>query len=468
MKQNPRTLARAAGLLLAAAALPLAPLFAQDATPVVDIPSPVIQQPTTAPVAAPPPAAPVRSPTMAPVVNTEPSGNEAPPPRAAAERATPKQTRSAARAPDRAPARARTAALAAAPAAEPPEEPGLRTPASLESPAPVATAATPPVATETIPVQVLPNEAPAQSWFASLWPILLGAALLFGAIALLLVRRQRRAETFRHRFEEAPVAAEPEPMIDAPVPFEAGPAIAAAAIAAGTEPPRTDDAPSFFTRKADRSEPNMVVTEEPDPAEAGAAAEAGVGPLVLEHELPPPFVRDDEELAPALAAATTAHTDDSRPDLELQMRPVRAGVKDKDAVVEFELTVDNRGSAPAHDVRVSTWLFPAGAAYATEAERVLIPPRAEEASLREVDPGQTRSIERTAALPTSRIDEDSVLPIVAAEARYKLEDGTEARLFKQFAVGVMLEGELAHFDVENPSGLHDNVEARPVEELEKA
>jgi len=35
-----------------------------------------------------------------------------------------------------------------------------------------------------------------------------------------------------------------------------------------------------------------------------------------------------------------------------------------------------------------------------------------------------------------------------------------------FAVGVPWEGELAHFDIENPSGLHEGVEARPLCEPE--
>jgi hypothetical protein len=480
-----------AGLLLAGAAMPLAPVLAQQAPAPADVPPPVVEEPSpTTTVGAPPPAA---APVMAPVVNSEPSGNEAPPPREKAER--------------KAPAKARVAAAPLAAAPEPADEPGMRTPETLERPmTPTTPAAEAATATEILPVQVLPNETPPESPFANLWPWLLGAGALFAAVALILFRRQRRADLRQRRYERteatragaaakpmfagAPEPEEPErpeePVKElsepGAVPFE--PALASAAIADGA------DAPAFFTRKVPRA-------DEPEPA----LAEAGVGPLVAEHELPPAFVRDDDELAPAIAAANAEAevleaepevaavpiSDDEElapelaaavaaaeesgpaaapagdPALGLQMRPVRAGVNEQDAVVEFELTLDNHGSAPARDVQVSAWLLPPGARYASDAERTLIPPRAEHATLPEVDPGQARSIEQKVALPTARFGVDALLPIVAAEARYRLADGSEKRLFKQFAVGVPLEGELAHFDLENPSGLHENVEARPLE-----
>jgi len=168
---------------------------------------------------------------------------------------------------------------------------------------------------------------------------------------------------------------------------------------------------------------------------------------------------DDAEMlamgAPASAVAATAE----RPSLELQMRPVRAGVTDDDAVVEFELTIDNQGSGAARDVRISTWMFPAGSPR-SEMEALLIEPDAE-ADL--IGAGDRRSFETQVALPTAGIAEDSVLPVVVAEARYRLEDGSEQHTSASFAVGVPLGGELAHFDLENPSGLHEGVEARPLE-----
>ncbi|HKT15396.1 MAG TPA: hypothetical protein VJR87_08310 [Allosphingosinicella sp.] len=163
----------------------------------------------------------------------------------------------------------------------------------------------------------------------------------------------------------------------------------------------------------------------------------------------------------AVAAAATRSVG---PELQFLMRPVRAGVTGDDAHVEFELTVDNRGSAPAHDVRVSTWMFPAGTPRGTEMERMLIQGKSE-VELTDVDAGETRQIERAHTLSTVAIDKDSVLPVVAAEARYRTDDGIERRTSARFAVGVPIDGELAHFDLDNPSGMHDDVEARPIEEM---
>jgi hypothetical protein len=445
-----------AGLLLAAVALPLSSLTAQvtQSPPAGEVPPSVVSQPpATAPIAAPPPAVSTPAPSMEPVVNTAPSGNEPAPPREASERPAPKAERTATRtAPPRAKAAAPApvAAAAAPDVAEPPaateseetltaaeEEAGFAPPASARAGSPGE-----------IPVQVLPNEEPAPTTLDRIWPWMLGAGLAFAALALILYRRMRRASIHRRRHVVAPAPMFREETVEPA--FAAAPEIPAETefepAMAQAEPEDAAAAPSFFHRKA-------------GPAEAP--------PFELDETLAetPAAVEAPAEKAPADPIFAAAATDTCRPELELQMRPVRAGVNGRNAVVEFELTVDNHGDAPARDVRVSTWLFPASSAYATEMERVLIPPRAEETTLSEVDAGQARSIEATVALPTSRVHEESMLPVVAAEARWTLADGTEKRLFKQFAVGVPMQGELAHFDVEHPSGLHDNVEARLLEKM---
>jgi LPXTG-motif cell wall-anchored protein len=171
-------------------------------------------------------------------------------------------------------------------------------------------------------------------------------------------------------------------------------------------------------------------------------------------------VADESYVAAPLAAPIAADIDIGRPAIAIQMRPVRAGVTQEDAVVEFELTVDNRGNAPASDVRISTWMFPAG--HPSEAERALIQP-AEDSDLPAVtiDSGHAKRIESSVALPTAGMDEDAVLPVVVAEAHYRLPDGSEERTSASFEVGVPIGDELAHFDLDNPSGLHEDVVARP-------
>jgi hypothetical protein len=162
------------------------------------------------------------------------------------------------------------------------------------------------------------------------------------------------------------------------------------------------------------------------------------------------------------AAARSARATPADPAIDIRMHPLRAGVTGKDAHVEFELTVDNRGRRPLHDVRVSTWMFPAGAAPQSDMERLLIGGKTE-TRMAEMDPGEARQIGRTHSLSTAGMS-DSVQPVVVAEARYRLDDNSEQCRSATYAIGIAVDGDLARFDVENPSGMHDDVEARPIEE----
>lgn len=181
---------------------------------------------------------------------------------------------------------------------------------------------------------------------------------------------------------------------------------------------------------------------------------------------PAPVVAPVAAAVPVIAETpVVVETPAGRPELELEMRPVRAGVSGADARVEFELTVGNRGPVAAEDVRISTWMLASGA---TEAERALIEPHdhADTAPVR-IAAGEARTVEASVALPTAEVEGDAVLPVVVADARYRLPDGSEGRTSASFAVGVPDGEELAHFAVDNPSGLHDDVVARPLGEVER-
>lgn len=350
--KKPTTLHRpAAGLLLAAAVLPLTPAFGQDAAS-----PPVVAPPP--PVAATPPPVVTLTPPPPPVVAPPPVTQSAPP---AAEPVTePEAEAPAPRTVRRAPARAapvtevspEPAPVAAVPVAEPAPLPEV-----IAEPEPVPVAEAPPL--------VAP-EPDTERQGSDLWLWAVGGLLVLAGLALWLLRRRR---------------------VDEGVYYEEAPAV-------------------------------------------------------------PPAV-------PA-----------SQPAIELGVRPVRAGVNGKEARVDFELSVDNYGSVPARDVQVSTWMIPAGSA-GSEMEQMLIEPPAE-AKLSQVNAGESRRLDSSVTLPTSGIEGDSVLPVVVAEARYRLSDGSEEKTQVSFAVGVPMDGDLAHFDTEHPSGLHEGVEARPVETLERA
>jgi hypothetical protein len=205
---------------------------------------------------------------------------------------------------------------------------------------------------------------------------------------------------------------------------------------------------------------------------------AVVGLLVFALRRRRSVVRDDDYetepetmVAPApevvAAPAAVAVAEMGEPEIELGMEPVRAGVAGDGARVEFRLTVGNRGSAPAEDVRVSTWMLAAGS---SEMERALIEPRADAADTPPVTipAGESRTMEAAVALPTSEVEGDALLPVVVADAAWRGPDGAEHHTRRSYAVGVPDGEELAHFDTENPSGLHEGVVAQALGEPEHA
>ena len=393
---------RAAAWLFAAAALPFTPLAAQD-VPVVNAPPPVI-------VAPPPPV--TTAPAPAPVV-VRPAVT-VPEPAPVATRAAPPPARTVTRTARAAPrAATRPRVEAAAPARRPAPAPAP----VAAAPAPVPVAAAP----EPLPVTTPPPAAPAEPAVApqrnltTLWPWLAGAAaLLIAAIAFLALRRRRTEEEV---YYEEPV-------------HEAAPAVEAA------------------------PEPSFV---RPEPIVAAAALherEPEREPIADEIAI----VESDAADVEALAAGSEPIA--GRPWLEFLMRPLRAGTSRDDAIVQFELTVGNTGSVEAKDVRISTWMVAGG--QGTDMERSLIDPPAD-ATVNEVDiaAGDGARVEARIALPKSGMTEP-VMPVVVADARYTLPDGSEGRTHASFEIGRRDgEGEtLAPFPIDRSSGLSENVEAR--------
>jgi hypothetical protein len=305
-----------------------------------------------------------------------------------------------------APARPAVRTARAAPRAAAPVRRAAPAPAPVEA-APAPIAATPePVAAP--PAEIAPAAAPAAEParnLSTLWPWLLaGAALLIAAIAFVAMRRRRRAEEeayYEEPYYEAPVAR------DAPV--EAAPE------------------PAFVAAVAPAAIVEEVAVADADHADVAA-------------------LNADSEPAPG------------RPWLEFLMRPVRAGVDGDDATVEFELTVGNTGSAPARDVRVSTWMVAAGTG--TDMERSLIDPPADaQRSELSIPAGDGARVDGAISLPKEGL-RGSVLPVVVADARYTLPDGSEGRTHASFAVGLPSDDGLEPFAVDLPTGMQEGVEAR--------
>jgi hypothetical protein len=280
-----------------------------------------------------------------------------------------------------------------------------------------------------------PQEAQAESVNPTeAWPWVVGGLLLVGALALVFaLRRSRRVEDYAYdeTYEEPGV---PGTMTPEPATASAMPGVAAVEAA------------------------TLVRRVEPDRVDADAEPAAG-DPAPIAAEVPG---------APLAAApVATALARRGRPKLELKVRPVRAGVVDRVASVDFHLQVLNAGSGPARDVAISSWMYAAGDGEPSEAERMLIEhPVA--MTIEEIGAGDSRRLHSNARLAVSGIEGDSILPVIVVDIVYRHGENLDGRASASFAVGVPLDGELAHFDLENPSGLHADVEARPLHERQRA
>ena len=433
--------ARALGALVPTLML-VSPAFAQEA-PVQTAPPAPVEQSAPAPAPAPAPAAPVFAPS-APVVQAVPDYTRATPPPVVAtdpEASVPRAaTRSAAQQPTvRSAPRAAAAprAVAAAPAPVPVTAPAPVATTSAETPPPATTTAQDTAAAPVAPTN--PDAAPAaatsqtttQSTFA-IWPWVVGAGIvLLGLIALLAGRHRRREDVvaydepaYQEQTYQEPAAVQPEPIAPVIIPAAAAPLAAAEPQYLRSAPPVTDP----------------VAAPAPAPAEETHIADADQADVDALTDGNPPVA--------------------NRPWLEFGMRPIRAGTTSDEALVEIELTVGNAGSVAADDVRISTFLFASEPASADEFERLLLEHGADAtADPVSIAAGEGTRVDATLVLPKHDLAA-SFSPVIVADARYRLPDGSEGRTFASFSIGMTQEdGALGAMENNRPS-MHEDIEAR--------
>ncbi|MBO9714963.1 hypothetical protein [Sphingomonas sp.] len=394
---NQSVLLRPRAALLIGAALLSTPAFAQDAQQTVT-PPPVVP---TVSVPAPAPApAPERVITFAPQTETVQPVQQAVPEAAPARTATSRTTTTTTtRRVQPEPAARRTtttttrteAPAEAAPAAEPQAAPAP----VAEAPAPAPVAAEPATAAETT-TTTTETTPPTQSRSPMALIALLALIVLAGAGAVFLLLRRRS----RDEIEPMPVTTYADPIAARPAPE-----------------------PIIVSREPERVQPLVEPV-----AEAPLASEAAepLHPIETEahaHEA------DKEDLAALAGAAPVAH----RPWLELGIRPVRAGTTEEEAAVEFELTIGNSGDLPAEDVHVTTFML--ADAEGSEMEQMLLDHQGEDSVPPvTIAPGEGTRIDATLAAPKEGLGR-VFNPVVVADARYRLPDGSEGRTAAAFRIG---------------------------------
>lgn len=442
---------RAIAVLLAAIALPSTVLAQETVTPPTVL---VPGQQTPAP--APAPAAQTQqgeSPTpVAPGV-AEAAAQEDRERAAArrAERAEARQQQRAARPAPRAEAPARSSAPAA-PVTAP--EPAAPVAAAPQTPSPAEV--TPPPAETAPPAETVPETAIApeaatetvnETGGGSLWLILAAVGLAAAAIAGFLLLRRRREDEVYEADQAEPVIVQAEPVRQPVAPVVAPQPRVADPVAA---------APIFV---APRPEPEIARAETPLP-------------VVADAEEPQPGLENPELVMPDAADIKAvlggAQPQGSRPQLELAMRPTRAGMSRRGAMVEFELTVANAGNMPAEDVRIGAFMLGASAAAPSEIERLLMHPPADQVVPAErIEPGDGTRLNAAVTLPRELVDaaahdgDDGFTPVLVADARYRLPDGSEGRTAAAFTIGRVNGGErLVPIALQDDPAMYADIEAR--------
>ena len=299
----------------------------------------------------------------------------------------------------------------------------------------------------------MPQEPQTTDSGPGLWTwVVLGGLLLLGAFALLQMRRHRRRTEDEVYYEDTPVMA--EPVQDQTL--EAAPMAVPAMGFAAREIEEQRQYERSSLAEADANLATATLHEQ--------AAETAEEPVATAEEVA--VAEADPADVEALAAGSAAP--DGRPWLEFLMRPVRAGTSKDATVVEFELTVGNTGTAPARDVRISTFMFAAGSAGESEIERMLIDSPTDAALAQiEIPAGDATRVEASMTLPREGLAEGTVLPVVVADARYRLPDGREGRTRASFEVGIPSESGLDPFPTDRTSGLLESVDARLHDEPER-
>ncbi|UUY00039.1 hypothetical protein [Sphingomonas sp. J315] len=303
--------------------------------------------------------------------------------------------------------------------------------------------------TETAPAPI--EAAPGDG--GTMWLILAALGGVAALIAAAMLLRRRRSDEPYIEDEvvvAAPVESAREPVIERRMPDPVIQRPVANPVAA---------APAFI---APRHERELAERLAPD-----------AKPVTPKHDEAKPALENaalsDADPADVAAVLGGAKPAGGRPQLELAMRPIRAGMSRRGATVGFELTVANAGGAPAKDVQIGAFMLGEHGAQQSEIERMLSnPPTDSSLPAATIAPGDGTTLEAMLTMPRDAVDaiagdDDGFTPVLVADARYRLPDGREGRTAAAFRIGRVNGGtHLEPIAIQDDPSMYVDVEAELV------
>lgn len=218
----------------------------------------------------------------------------------------------------------------------------------------------------------------------------------------------------------APVAASVTPPAPAPVPEAALPEAAPAVPPEVTTPPVAAGDPEVVSETPVSSTPWLAIAAVAALIIAGLAFFFRRRSRREDYEVShASYVPTDETGAPVPEVDLA-----ERPWIRLALQPTKAESHGDEQTVDYQLIVENEGSIPARDVRVSSFLT--GIAGASPSDAL----RGEQSQTHHIDvePGQSVPLRGTVTV------RDGVDPKIVADARYALPNGGEGHLAALFGI----------------------------------
>lgn len=307
--------------------------------------------------------------------------------------------------------------------------------------------------------------------------------------------------------ESAPTASAPDPQAPPPVPdageaqidwrwwlLAAGIAVVLAALLAVWWRRRRDALATLAETEVPRvplkqpSPPPLkksptVPADAPQTAAALAASQAGYltvpRPSATPAPAPQPAPRPQAPVAdgtirafappPAPAGLVTAFRDIAAPMLDVDLRPIRAGITEEAAVLEFAFALRNPGPVAIGDALVSAYMLTANAAQDQQIAGYLAEePDPSRHNLFALRPNESRELSAAMGLPFDLVniveagDRRLLAPMLLIDARYRTPAGKAGRTFAAFMIGRPLEsGKLQPVFTDRGPHMVDGVVAVP-------